>query len=291
MKPKQSSSIWWLAAILLPVFGIFFGYIGALGAPHNQSDWFGGAFFARLFLGLLIGCVLSIVATVISLAKREKLCGVALLAGIPSLMLIVRVCVEIPKAAEGARKSQESFIAYQKQVAEQEARVLYCRDEFRTNTSLITNDDFWNAQTNHDRSAEDGLDRLIRDESFKFTPQISEYLLKRFPGRAEELSQNKKLNHDELIGIVKNLQYPQRVRQTAIYVLIKDPSFEVTDEWKKCVFYQYPNEIGTLLYDRRLTKNEIEDLMANPKIPDYEKQDAQDKIKIGWYKIDNSGTK
>jgi hypothetical protein len=65
----------------------------------------------------------------------------------------------------------------------------------------------------------------------------------------------------------------------------------VTDEWKKCVFYQYPNEIGTLLYDRRLTKNEIEDLMANPKIPDYEKQDAQDKIKIGWYKIDNSGTK
>jgi hypothetical protein len=66
MKPNQSNSKWWLAAILFPIMGFGIGYLFAINAPHNQSDWFGGAFFARLFLGLLIGCVLSIVATVIS---------------------------------------------------------------------------------------------------------------------------------------------------------------------------------------------------------------------------------
>ena len=65
MKPSQTNSKWWLAAILLPVFAIVGGIFFAFGAPHNQSDWFGGAFLGRLFLGLLIGCMLSLVATVI----------------------------------------------------------------------------------------------------------------------------------------------------------------------------------------------------------------------------------
>jgi hypothetical protein len=291
MKPNQTNSKWWLAAILLPVFAIIGGIFFAYGAPHNQSDWFGGAFLGRLFLGLLIGCVLSIVAAAISLAKRERFCVVALLAGIPSLIFVVNVCVAIPKAAKDAKRANEGFLAHQKQVEEQETRILNCRDEFRANPSLITSDDFWNAQTNQDRSAQDGLDRLIEDQSFSFTPQISEYILKRFPGRTEELSQNKRLNHDELIKIINDVQNPQRVRETAVYVLISDRFFEVTDEWKKCVFYQYPNEIGKLLYDERLTKSEIEALIADPKIPDYVKEDAQSKLKIGWYKTESSRAK
>jgi ABC-type transport system involved in multi-copper enzyme maturation permease subunit len=79
MKPNQTNSKWWLAAILLPVFAFVGGIFFAYGAPHNQSDWFGGAFLGRIFLGLLIGCVLSCVAAVISVAKREKLCWIALL--------------------------------------------------------------------------------------------------------------------------------------------------------------------------------------------------------------------
>jgi hypothetical protein len=291
MKPKQTNGKWWVAAILLPVIGFCVGYLRAINAPHNQSDWFGFSALVPIFLGLLIGCALSSIATIISVIKRERFFGIALLAGIPSLIFAVNFCSQIPQAVKNSKQANEHFLAHQKQVETQEARILQYRDEFRTNPSIITSDNFWNAQTNQDRSAQDGLDRLIEDQSFKFTPQISEYLLKRFPKRAEELSRNKRLNHDELIGIIKDLQYPQRVRQTAIYVLIKDQSFEVTDEWKKCVFYQYPNEIGTLLYDQRLTKSEIEALLVEPKIPDYVKQDAQSKLKTGWYKTENSGGK
>lgn len=228
--------------------------------------------------------MLSIVATVISVAKREKLCAIALLAGIPSLIFVVKVCVEIPKAVEGARKSNESFIAYQKREQAKEARVQnYCA-QFRTNSSLITSDDFWNGQTNQDWSAQYGLDRLIEDQSFKFTPDVIDYLLKKFPKRTEELIQYKHLNRDELIKIIKDTQYSQRVRQTAMEALVSDRSFELTDKWKRCVFEQFPNVIGNLLYDERLTKAEIEALIADPAISDGIKELAKRNLKEGRYK-------
>jgi ABC-type transport system involved in multi-copper enzyme maturation permease subunit len=94
MKTVQPNGKWWLAAVLLPVLAIVGGIFFAYGAPHNQSDWFGGAFFARLFLGLLIGCVLSIVATAVSVAKREKLCAIALRNCFDSGNPVIDICCQ-----------------------------------------------------------------------------------------------------------------------------------------------------------------------------------------------------
>jgi hypothetical protein len=200
------------------------------------------------------------------------------------LIFVVKVCVEIPKAVEGARKSNERFIADQKREQAKEARVKnYCA-QFRTNSSLITSDDFWNGQTNQDWSAQYGLDRLIEDQSFKFTPDVIDYLLKKFPKRTEELIQYKHLNCDKLIKIIKDTQYSQRVRQTAMEALVSDRSFELTDEWKRCVFEQFPNVIGNLLYDERLTKADIEALIADPTISDGIKELAKRNLKEERYK-------
>lgn len=283
MKPNQSNSKWWLVAILLPVIGFCGGYLRAINAPHNQSDWFGFSALVPIFLGLLIGCALSVIATIISAIKREKLFGIALLAGIPSLIFVVNFCSQIPQAVKNSKRANEHFLAYQKQVKEQEAQVLDYRDEFRANPSLITNDGFWNAQTNKDRSAQDGLDRLIEDQSFKFTPEINEYIIKRFPGRTEELMQNKRLSQDELIKIVKDVQYSHRIREAGVYVLIKDRSFDVTDEWKKYTIEQFPDEIGDLLLDRRFTKSEVEALIADPTIDNGTKEVAKRTLKEGTY--------
>jgi ABC-type transport system involved in multi-copper enzyme maturation permease subunit len=99
-KPNQTNSKWWLAAILLPVIGFCVGYLRAINAPHNQSDWFGFSVLIPISLGLLIGCALSCIATIISVVKREKFYGIALLAGIPSLIFVVNFCSQIPQAAK-----------------------------------------------------------------------------------------------------------------------------------------------------------------------------------------------
>jgi len=163
-KPNQSNGNWWLAAILFPVVGFVFGYFFAIAAPHNESDWFGLAILARVFVGLLIGCVLSTIATLFSIIQRERFFGFALLAGIPSLIFVVNVCSYFPQAEKNTKQAEEHFHAHLKEVAkqhkqetEQEARAMWYREEFRTNSSLITNDAFWNAQTNQDRSVQAGL--------------------------------------------------------------------------------------------------------------------------------------
>lgn len=281
---KRSNGKWWLAAILLPVVGFGIGYLCAINAPHNQSDWFGFGVLVRIFLGLLAGCVLSCIATIISLIRREKFSGIALLAGIPSLIFVVNFCSQIPQARRSAKLNQEHFQAHQKQVQEQETQVINFREKFRTNSALITSDDFWNAQTNKDRSAQDGLARLIEDQSFNFTPEMNEYIIKKFPGRTEELMQYKRLNQDELIKIIKDVQYSHRIRETGVYVLISNPSFGVTDEWKKYIIEQFPNEIGDLLLQERFTKSEIEALISDPTIDNGTKEIAKRNLAEGRYK-------
>lgn len=70
-QPKQKTK-WWLAAIIAPVILTGFGLLVALGMPRNESDWFGVAFIATAFGGLLLGCLLAILFTAISYLKNEE---------------------------------------------------------------------------------------------------------------------------------------------------------------------------------------------------------------------------
>ena len=289
MKPTQSNSKWWLAAILFPVAGFGVGYFFAITAPHNQSDWFGMAVLARLFIGLLIGCVLSSIATLISAIKRERFFGIALLAGIPSLIFVVNICSQIPKAAKSAKQANEHFLAYQKQVAEQEAQraeqeahVIYYREVFRTNSSLITSDDFWNAQTNQDRSVQAGLVRLIEDQSFIFTPEMKNYLIRN--GHDYEYLIKKRLNNDERIQIVTNTDALKPERELAMNCLLWDKSFEITDQWKHYVLDNFPQSKHYLIMSGCFSKSELEALAVDPKVPALDRIDAGNALKMKYYR-------
>jgi hypothetical protein len=289
MKTNQSNGKWWLAAILFPVVGFGFGYFFAITAPHNGDDWFGLAILARLFVGLLIGCVLSSIATLISVIKRERFFGIALLAGIPSLIFVVNICSQIPKAAKNAKQANEHFLAYQKQVAEQqkqeaeqEARVIYYREEFRTNSSLITNDDFWNAQTNQDRSVQAGLVRLIEDQSFIFTPEMKNYLIRN--GYDYQYLIRKRLNNDERIQIVTNTDALKPERELAMNCLLWDKSFEITDQWKHYVLDNFPQSKRELIMSGCFSKSELEALAVDPKIPALDRIAARNALTMKYYR-------
>jgi hypothetical protein len=289
MKPNQSNGKWWLAAILSPFVGFGFGYFFAITAPHNTDDWFGLAVLTRLFLGLLIGCVLSSVATIISSIKRERFFGIALLAGIPSLIFVVNVCSQIPKAAKNAKLANEHFLAYQKQVAEQqkqavkqEVRVIYYREELRTNSSLITNDDFWNAQANQDRSVEAGLVRLIEDQSFILTPEMKNYLIRN--GHDYQYLIRKCLNNDERIQIVTNTDALKPERELAMNCLLWDKSFEITDQWKHYVLDNFPQSKHYLIMRGCFSKSELEALAIDPNVPALDRIDAGNALKMKYYR-------
>ena len=285
MKPNQSNSRWWLAAILLPVFGFGGGYFCVIAGPRNQG-W--GA-LAVIFLGLFSGCVLSIVTATISVAKREKLCGIALLAGIPSLIFVVKVCVEIPQAAKSSRLANEHFLAYQKQVAEQqkqeteqEARAIYYREEFRTNSSLITNDEFWSSQTNQNNEVVGGLTRLFDEKSFQITPEMKSYLIRN--GHDYQYLIRKCLNNDERIQIVTNTGALMSERELAMNCLLWDKSFEITDQLKHYVLDNFPQSKRELIMSGCFSKSELEALAVDPKIPALDRIDAGNALKMKYYR-------
>jgi hypothetical protein len=283
MKPIQSNGKWWLAAILLPVFAVGVGWLGAASGPRGLEA------LVPLFFGLLIGCVLSCIAATISIIQRERFCVIGLLPGIPSLIFVVNVCAAIPQAAKNSKQANEHFLAYQKQVSEQEAQVakqearaIYYREVFRTNSLLITSDDFWNAQTNQDRSVQAGLDRLIEDQSFIFTPEMKNYLIRN--GHDYQYLIRKCLNNDERIQIVTNTDALKPERELAMNCLLWDKSFQITDQWKHYVLDNFPQSKHYLIMSGCFSKNELEALAVDPKVPALDRIDAGNALTMKYYR-------
>ena len=289
MKSDQSNGKWWLAAILFPIVGFGFGYFFAITAPHNESDWFGLAVLARLFVGLLIGCVLSSIATLISVIKRERFFGIALLEGIPSLIFVVNVCSHIPQATKNAKQANEHFLAHQKQVAKEEARraeeepiILHYCDEFRASPECITDDGFWNSPTNQNNEVVRGLTRLFDDKSFQITKEMKDYLIRN--GHDYGYLIRSCLNNDERIQIVTNMNALKPERELAMNCLLWDKSFEITDQWKNYVLDNFPQSKHYLIMSGCFSKSELEALAVDPNVPALDRIDAGNALKMKYYR-------
>jgi hypothetical protein len=88
----ESDGYWWLATILPPILGIVFGILKFLYVNRNNSlegmagfAWFGAA--VLVMLGFLGGSLLSFVFMVISIIKKEKHAGRAVIFSIILLLL------------------------------------------------------------------------------------------------------------------------------------------------------------------------------------------------------------
>lgn len=292
MNPDQPSSRWWLAAILFPFFGGCLGFVYGFGALHqNADDWFGMHFLMRILGGLFVGCLLSCVATVISVRKSENLSAVAVMAGIPSLFFVAYVCTKMPQMVNDSEQDKAIFAARQQEASEREAQIVRWHDEFLTNTALITDDDFWKSQRNQNGSAIAGLSRLIEDKAFEFDPIVSEYIFKNLPQRSHSLILHKRLTHADLIKIVNDTATSHATQQRAVYFLISDESFEISNEWKLRVLEQFPDEFRTLCIHKRLTKSELEAMASDPKSSDSMKQIARLYLRAETYKADPLGVR
>ncbi len=164
---------WWLSAILLPIFTIGIGLFFAFIAPFNQDDWLGMRFIAPAVLGIFLGAILSCVATIISVVRREDRAAFALLPGIASLIFLVFAgSYIIPAYLE--------IKAGQKQERQEAEIITPIIAQFKANPGLITSNDYWNSHADHAWERNSALCFLLDNNLIEITEDTKDYLLNRF---------------------------------------------------------------------------------------------------------------
>jgi len=164
---------WWLFAYLLPVLTIGVGLLFAFTARFNQDDWFGMRYIVPVALGVFFGSILSCVATIVSLVRRENRSAFALLPGMASfIFLVYTASIVIPAYLDiRNRKNQDQH----------EQKIMTpILAEFKAHPELITSDDYWNSHTDFVSERHSALCSLIDNNSIKISDDTKNYLLNRF---------------------------------------------------------------------------------------------------------------
>jgi hypothetical protein len=200
----RSESKWWLVAIVSPLVVIGIGILLGLTARSNENDWLGIRFILPIFWAIVVSCFFSLFAAVISLVKKEKFWGVAVLPAIASLCFLVKLAnteIHVNKQAE----EQAARQAVQRKHDEEKFKLIAAWEEkFRANPELITNDQLWHNQKDSDQVAKFGLIWLLQDMSFNVTDNIKEFVITNFPDEFGILSHRMLLTKADLEQIVVN---------------------------------------------------------------------------------------
>jgi hypothetical protein len=80
---KESTSKYWVGAVVSPLVFIALGMFVAFLSPRNENDWLGMRLLVPAGLGMLIGCASAVYCSVVSVRRNEKYCLIALLVGFP----------------------------------------------------------------------------------------------------------------------------------------------------------------------------------------------------------------
>lgn len=215
MKAEKRNSKWWLLALLSPVLAICFSMLTATQAHASQDDWFGMGIIAFVLKGVLIGCVGSCLAAIVSGLRRERLFVIALIAAIPSAGFVVRYYIAINERDKNREIQSAARAADYKKQEERHAQILRCRDELRVNPSWITSNEFWNVHDTPSHEYQYGLLNLLGDKSFEVTPAMKAYVLKKFPIYGNSLFSAARFTREELIEIIASQSYSEGVRTWA----------------------------------------------------------------------------
>ena len=92
---NRSKISWWAISYLLPIFSILTGVLVAILIPKRENDWLGIGFIIPIYIGILAGCGLACIGSIISLKKREKLSWLSLLIAIPAAIFLIYSAVQI----------------------------------------------------------------------------------------------------------------------------------------------------------------------------------------------------
>lgn len=283
--PRQKTAgYWWLVAILLPIGAFVLGIIIGHETPLQQSDWLGMGFVVPVFITLACGCVAAVLAAIVSFWSREERAYLSLFPAIPSLVFVCWIVVAFAQAGEDRKRREISNAQYQKQQEAELAQTSHWIVELRAHPELITSDDFWKENRGASRSAEWGLIWLLRDKAFVVTPEIRAYVIKNFPQGIYALFQSGRFTLEELQATATDPKADYHLREQAVDTLLRTASFDAPSEFKTMVLGVFPNKAGLLFGGRKFTKTDLEELVRNPKTPEWVKRDAQRNLKSGYFK-------
>ena len=92
------------------------------------------------------------------------------------------------------------------------------------------------------------------------------------------------LNNDERIQIVTNTDALKPERELAMNCLLWDKSFQITDQWKHYVLDNFPQSKHYLIMSGCFSKNELEALAVDPKVPALDRIDAGNALTMKYYR-------
>ncbi len=280
----KSAGYWWLAAILLTIGSFGLGILLGLSAPPNENDWITGGFAAPFFITFFCGCVMSVLAAVVSFWRKEERAYISLLPAIPSLAFVCWMVAAFVQAGENRKRQAISTAQSYKQQETDWAQKTHWKAELQTHPELITNDDFWKAHKEPSRNTEWGLRWLLQDRTFVVTPEIRAYVIKNFPDAVSALFQTGRFTVAELQTIATDKDVNYGLRENAIHTLLDDDSFDFSSEWKALVRHEFPLMVHLLVSGKKLTKAELEELGQDPKTSEQVKSDIQFYLKRGYFK-------
>jgi hypothetical protein len=78
MIKTAATTKWWLGSLLSPLIAGVGGLAIGMASP-NESDWVGGGILGPLFVGIVIGCLCSLICTFFSIKKSEGLAWIGVL--------------------------------------------------------------------------------------------------------------------------------------------------------------------------------------------------------------------
>jgi len=286
-EPESTARVaeyWWLASILLPVGSFGFGILLGLTGPRPESDWYGGAIFARFFATLFCGCAGGCIAGIVSFWRKEKRAYISILPGLLSLAFVCWMIFASIQAKDIRKRQAISTAKSYKKQDEDWSQKKSWKTELRAHPELITNDDFWKTHQDPARNAYSGLFWLLQDKTFVVTPEIRAYVIRNFPDAISTLFQAKRFTTAELQSLATDPGARRDLRELAVRTLMEDDSFDFTSEWKERVRHDFPQLIRWMVTGKKLTKTELEELDQDPKTTGQLKSDVQFYLQHGYFR-------
>ena len=151
-------------------------------------------------------------------------------------------------AAAAVRKAEEERVM---------AVARLIQERLDAEPELLTSDAFWDEYAGEKRAQSIALGRAMRRQDRPVPPEITAYLLGRFPEHVHGILGNGRVPHDELCAMVLDITQDYKVRDVAIGTLVRDRSFDFGEPWRTILIHEFQLHLGALFGTDRYTRAEL----------------------------------
>jgi hypothetical protein len=215
MKTDRSTGKWWLAALLIPFLSFGIGVVCGLSSRGSENDWLGGHIILPIAASILVGCIISVIATGVSFVRGERLSYLSLLVSIPAVIVLGYGGVSYVKFHRAAKVQEAAQKQYWEAELETQKLRRQCMEELRKNPEVITDDGFWKSHDRMDKAYQYGLLDLLYEPDFHVTKEIKTYVMSKMPSYSAGLFSKNRLSREELDEIIATKAAPDYLKAWA----------------------------------------------------------------------------